>query len=199
MAQILVDYQFHERITEIIDFGRCENTDMVSVCKQINPNSIDLTIGAVYKRPNKLKNPVLYGFSGEEERKLYNLTYWKDCSADEGFIEMKPNDIILGVTREFVTMPVDVCGQIFTKSTLGRMFINHMMAGVVDAGFRGRLTLEFRNDGVHTVRIPVGARVVQMVCYELPKVPTLPYGSMMRQSRYMGATTVECAKWSRQE
>ncbi|MBQ6503238.1 MAG: dCTP deaminase [Flexilinea sp.] len=199
MSQILVDYQIHERMNQMFDFGKSENTDMNTLCKQINPNSIDLTIGKDYKRPSKLKNPVLYGFSGEKERDLYNLTYWRDCSADEGYIELKPNDVILGVTREYVTMPVDVCGQIFTKSTLGRMFINHMMAGVVDAGFCGRLTLEFRNDGIHTVRIPVGARVVQMICYGLLNEPVMPYGAADRGSRYMGAVTVECAKFSQQE
>lgn len=199
MAQILVDYQIQERASQMFDIGKSENVAYSDICKQINPNSIDLTIGKNYKRPNFIKNPVLYGFSGKEEYKLYNLTYWKNCFADEGYIEIKPNDVILGVTREFLTMPFDVCGQIYTKSTLGRMFINHMMAGVVDAGFCGRLTLEFRNDGVHTVRIPVGTRVVQLICYELPKKTVLPYGAAARKSRYMDAVTVECAKWSKQD
>ena len=94
-------------------------------------------------------------------------------------------------------MPEDMCGQLFTKSTLGRMFINHMMAGVIDAGFHGVLTLELKNDGVHTIRIPVGARIVQMVCYGLAFVPDRTYGEATRKSRYMNARTVETAKWSR--
>ena len=96
---------------------------------------------------------------------------------------MKTNDIILGATREYVTMPEDMCGQLYTKSTMGRMFINHMMAGVVDAGFQGVLTLELRNDGVHTVRLPVGARVVQMICYGLTILPDRSYGDSTRKSR----------------
>ena len=65
-------------------------------------------------------------------------------------------------------------------------------AGVIDAGFHGRLTLELRNDGPHKVRIPVGSRVVQIYLMRLDGIPAHLYGE--RQSKYMDAETVECAK-----
>ena len=193
---ILVDKQIQTRLHSMFNLRKSENVTAENLLKQINPNSIDLTISKNYKRPNQLKNEVVYGFSCEEERQIYNLAYWSDYEASDGFITMKPGDIILGATREFVTMPEDMCGQLFTKSTMGRMFINHMMAGVIDAGFHGVLTLELHNPGVHTVRIPVGARVVQMICYGLKMVPDRAYGEATRKSRYMNTQTVECAKWS---
>ena len=194
---ILIDKQIQTKLDEMFDVYKSDHVTVDDLLKQINPNSIDLTIAKDYKRPNAIKNDVMYGFSCEAERDLYNMAYWTDYSADDGYIVMKPGDIILGVTREFVTMPEDMCGQLFTKSTMGRMFINHMMAGVIDAGFHGVLTLELKIDGVHTVRIPVGARVVQMICYGLKFVPDRLYGDATRKSRYQNATTVECAKWSR--
>lgn len=193
---ILVDSQIARKIGYMFDISKSDGVTAENLLAQINPNSIDLTIAKEYKRPNAINNPVMYGFSSQTEQKLYDLSYWKDVQADDGYIVMKPGDTILGVTREFVTMPNDVCGQLFAKSTLGRMFINHMMAGVVDAGFCGKLTLELHNPGVHTVRIPVGARVVQMICYGLQTTPDRPYGTASRKSRYMDAKTVECAKWS---
>ena len=194
---VLVDSQIEKRLLEIVNVSKSENVRYQDLLKQVNPNSLDLTIGKSYKRPNPVKNPVLYGFSSEEERKLYNLAYWTDCDADNdgGYIVLKPNDIILGVTREYLTMPKDISGQLFTKSTMGRMFINHMMAGLVDAGFSGRLTLELKNDSVHTIRIPVGAPVVQMTCFGLETAPRRTYSDASRHSRYMHADTVECAKW----
>ena len=194
---ILVDSQIQTRMDSLFDLYKSDGVSAEDLLKQINPNSIDLTISKNFKRPRALKNPVVYGFSCLEERELYNLTYWGDYEAENGYIEIKPNDIILGATREYVTMPDDMCGQLYTKSTMGRMFINHMMAGVIDAGFQGVLTLELRNDGVHTVRIPVGSRVVQMVCYGLTIFPDRNYGDSTRKSRYMNARTVECAKWSK--
>ena len=193
---ILTDSQIQTRLDSMFDVYKSEGVTTESLLSQINPNSIDLTISRYFKRPNALKNDVLYGFSCREERDLYNLTYWKDCDAEDGYIVLKPNDIILGATREYVTMPDDMCGQLYTKSTMGRMFINHMMAGVIDAGFHGVLTLELKNDGIHTIRIPVGARVVQMICYGLQFPPDRSYSDGTRKSRYMNARTVECAKWS---
>lgn len=192
---MLVDTQIIARLDEMFDLQKSENVKKDDLIAQVNPNSIDLTIAKHYKRPNAVKNPVVYGFSGADERKLYDFAYWKDCTADDGYIVLKPNDIILGATREYVMMPDDMSGQLFTKSTMGRMFINHMMAGVVDAGFRGVLTLELRNEGVHTIRIPVGAPVVQMICYDLARKPEKPYWFVTRRSRYMGAQNVETAKW----
>ena len=194
---IMVDSQIEKRLLEMVDLTKSENVKYKDLLKQVNPNSLDLTIGKNYKRPNAIKNHVVYGFSGAEERKLYDLAYWMDCNAEDegGYIVMKPNDTILGVTREYFTMPKDVSGQLFTKSTMGRMFINHMMAGLVDAGFHGRLTLELKNDSVHTIRIPVGAPVVQMTCFSLETPPTRSYSDASRKSRYNGADTVEWAKW----
>lgn len=193
---ILVDKLLERNLHNLVDLSKSENVFSMDLHKQVNPNSLDLTISKYYKRPNKIKHPVMYGFSGKDERTLYDLTYWNNSEADDGFIVMKPNDIILGCTREYITMPDDVYGQLFTKSTTGRMFINHMMAGVVDAGFHGRLTLELKNDGVHTIRIPVGAPVVQMICYSLEEKPDRTYAEKSRHSRYMGAETVETAKFS---
>ena len=193
---ILTDSQIYSKLNTMFDLSKSEGVTMEGLEKQVNPNTIDLTIDATYKRPNRINKPVVYGFSCEKEQKLYNLTYWKDYKSDNGYIVMKPNDIILANSREYLTMPEDVCGQLFTKSTMGRMFLNHMMAGVIDAGFHGKVTLELHNPGVHTIRIPVGARVVQMMCFGLDVVPDRPYGSAERNSRYQDAQTVECAKWS---
>jgi dCTP deaminase len=192
---VLIDKQLQVKLGDMFDLKKSSGVTMDSLLKQINPNSIDLTIDRKYKRPNRINNDVVYGFTCEEERELYAKAYWADCEAENGYILMKPGDVILAVTREYVTMPPNISGQLFTKSTLGRMFINHMMAGLVDAGFEGRLTLELKNEGVHTIRIPVGARVVQMICFGLYDAPDRLYGDATRRSRYQNARTLECAKW----
>jgi len=191
---ILSDGTIKEKIYGLVDFGLSEGITESDVLQQINPNSIDLTIGAYYKRPMKSYGSTqwTYGFKNETEAAKYADEAWKTYRAKSGFILLEPNAVVLAVTREYIRMPHDTCGQIFTKSTLGRMFINHMMAGVIDAGFEGRLTLELKNEGQHTVKIPVGSRVVQMVFQSLDKPAERPY--CYRNSRYYLAETVECAK-----
>lgn len=189
---ILSDKTIKTILRSLVDLGSSENVSIEDLQKQINPNSIDLTIGSTYKRPVKSAQQWVYGFRHQKEADKYAADCWKKSEAKSGYILLEPGAVILACTREFITMPENICGQIYTKSTLGRMFINHMMAGVVDAGFSGRLTLELKNEGPHIVRIPVGARVVQMVLEKLDKAAAEPYGK--RPSRYDEAFTAECAK-----
>lgn len=174
---------------DLFDTERSENTTLDEFMLQINPASIDLTIGAHYKKAVKNCDSVVYGFQGSSVKaeRYYSDLFWKDRYEIGGYIPIAPGDAILAVTREYIKMPNGVCGQIFTKSTLGRMFINHMMAGFVDPGFHGRLTLELVNDGKHSILIPVGARIVQII---LSKVD----GDYTYDGRYQGAETLECAK-----
>lgn len=193
---ILSDKTITKRLSELIWIPKSDKSVTVEgLLSQINPNSFDLTISDTFKRPvNGLDAPIVYGFQNKHEQEVYQQDYWQEYVSPNGYILLKPNHVVLACTREYIRMPKDLCGQLFTKSTLGRMFINHMMAGVIDAGFEGRLTLELKNDGIHTIRIPVGARIVQMVIYKLDYVPDEAYND--RNSRYMNAETVECAKWA---
>lgn len=189
---ILSDRTITASIFSLVDIPKSENVDRDALLKQINPNSLDLTIGGTFMIPKHNMTRWVYGFRSERQHEHYAEECWHTCKASSGFILMEPGSVILASTREYITMSDNICGQIFTKSTLGRLFINHMMAGVIDAGFCGRLTLELKNEGQHYIRIPVGARVVQMVFQKLDRKAEAPYGK--RRSRYQNAETVECAK-----
>lgn len=144
---------------------------------QVNPNSIDLTLSNTAYKPAMEPLCVCYGQNVSDE-------HYQRIDGVRTFV-LQPNDVLLGCTREWVHMPDNACGQLFTKSTLGRFFVNHMMAGVVDAGFSGRLTLELKNDSPWTVIIPAGSRVVQLVISDLTDYAVAPYGDS-RNSRYHG-------------
>lgn len=191
---ILRDVTIKSRLSEIINLSKSDvSIDTNEILKQINPNSFDLTISGEYKRPVKVFDVATYGFRDKEEAEYYKSSFWVDCKSDNGYILFAPGDCVLAYTREYICMPKDLCGQIFSKSSLGRMFINHEMSGVIDSGFSGRLTLELKNDCIHYIRIPVGARVVQLYLMQLDGIPECAYDE--RNSKYMNAETVECAKW----
>lgn len=162
----------------MIDFSRSE-TDWETVQKQINPNTLDLTLGKFIQWPRETQLPLVFGRPYDAEE------FWelKEVNPDEGIL-LTPGDLFLGCSREYFKMPKEVCGQVYTKSSLGRVFINHMMAGVIDAGFEGTITLELRNEGKHNVVIPYGARVVQIQFSRLNDTPEFDYSQ--RSSRYMG-------------
>ena len=176
---VLCDKEISRYIqTEMIDFSRSE-TDWETVQRQINPNTLDLTLARFIQWPKETQEPLVFGRPYETE-KFWEL---KEVSPDEGIL-LTPGDLFLGCSREYFRMPSNLCGQVYTKSSLGRVFINHMMAGVIDAGFEGTITLELRNEGKHNVVIPYGARVVQIQFSYLSELPEHDYSQ--RTSRYMG-------------
>ncbi len=170
----------------LVDFSQSE-TDYDAVMKQINPNTLDLSLGRFIRWPKEQEGQVIFGKSHFSE------DFWelREINPEEGVL-LKPGDIFLGSSREFLRMPVDVCGQVYTKSSLGRLFINHMMAGVIDAGFHGTITLELKNEGKHNVVIPYGARVVQIQFSRLEEKPERDYSQ--RVNRYQGQVMPETAR-----
>lgn len=179
---VLNDATIENMLYQLFDFNK-SSTTVSSVKEQINPNSVDLTLDRDVMRING-HYTVMYGED--------NSNCWKYKYETEDNLLIKPNECILCCTREYIVMPQNLCGQVFTKSTFGRMFVNHMMAGVVDAGFEGRLTLEFKNDSQNDIIIPFGSRVVQLVYMQLCEKAKEPYN--MRKNRYNKAEQCEAAK-----
>ena len=184
---VLCDRNITDLILDgMINFEKSE-TNWEAVQKQINPNTLDLTLGKFIQWPKENQMPLVFG------RPYDAKDFWelKEVSPDEGIL-LTPGDLFLGCSREYFRMPPNVCGQVYTKSSLGRVFINHMMAGVIDAGFEGTITLELRNEGKHNVVIPYAARVVQIQFSYLYENPERDYSQ--RHSRYMGQVHPEPAR-----
>ncbi len=170
----------------LVDFSKSD-TDIESVLSQVNPNTLDLSLGRFIRWPKNTEGQVIFG------KAHYSDDFWELQQIDpERGVLLKPGDIFLGSSREFLCMPSDVCGQVYTKSSLGRLFINHMMAGVIDAGFSGTITLELKNEGKHNVVIPFGARVVQIQFSRLDATPERDYSQ--RINRYQGQIMPETAR-----
>lgn len=169
----------------MIDFTKSDTT-AEEVKAQVNPNTLDLTLGRFVRIPQEARAAITFGKPYEAD------SFWTLHDITETGILLHPGDVFLGSSREYVVMPKNVCGQVYTKSSLGRVFINHMMAGVIDAGFAGTITLEFKNEGKHDVILPFGARVVQLQFSLLSDVPERDYS--MRVSRYQGQTLPEPAR-----
>ena len=186
---VLNDTKIWEMICAgMIDFTKSD-TDPETVRAQVNPNTLDLTLGRYARLPLDCDQPIIFG------KKHHSELFWELREISEAGILLRPGDVFLGSSREYIVMPKNVCGQVYTKSSLGRVFINHMMAGVIDAGFAGTITLEFKNEGKHDILLPFGARVVQLQFSLLNDNPERDYS--MRVSRYQGQTLPEPAREER--
>jgi dCTP deaminase len=137
----------------------CDQFDLVSPYNPecINPASIDLCIA-----PNYI-----------------DLETGETLESDEIVIE--PGMAILASTIEYVCIPRDAAATVYLKSSMARLGLDHALAGWVDPGFEGTLTLELHAH--RPVVLTAGQRVVQLVLMEMAAEPEQAY-----QGRYQGQT-----------
>jgi len=109
----------------------------------------------------------------------YDPTHLQPCSYDlsvDADLDLDPLEFKLLSTIEKVNIPYHIQGQIYGRSSIGRLgvFI-HISAGFIDAGFRGNLTLECFNASKEPFYVPYGTRVAQIGFYLLDQPARSPY------------------------
>lgn len=101
-------------------------------------------------------------------------------------IKLFPGEVVLASTLEYVTIPRDVACDLKLKSTLGRLWINHSLAGWCDPGFEGNITLELQNLGPEPFVLEAGRRIAQLIFISMESEPELAYGEPGSRSHYQG-------------
>jgi dCTP deaminase len=96
-------------------------------------------------------------------------------------VVFQPGWFYLVATQETIHMPDTHCGFVHMRSSLARQGLGHKMAGLIDPGFCGQITLELET-ALH-LTIPVGARIVQITFHRLSEATQHPY-----RGRYQGQT-----------
>jgi len=88
---------------------------------------------------------------------------------------IKPNQFILASTNEIITLPNNIAAQIMLKSTIGRQGINHALAGWIDPGFSGQITLELHNINPKSITLQPNQKIAQIIFHKLTAPTTKPY------------------------
>lgn len=101
-----------------------------------------------------------------------------------------PGVFLLGETIEVVRLPDNVEAHLHLTSSRARQGLNHLLSGLVDAGWQGRLTLEIQNVLKYGF-IPIypGLRIAQLTFFEYEEPAQTPY-----RGRYFGDSQVSAAK-----
>ncbi len=120
--------------------------------EQVNPASYDLRIGgdiidlATGTHTHHMYGDVLYLYHGKA---------------------------ILATTVERVKLPADIAAWVSLKSTLARSGLDHALAGWIDPGFVGQITLEL--SAHREVALKVGQRICQIVFHQCTQPSIMPY------------------------
>lgn len=156
--------------------------------KQLQPSSYDVRLGAqfiLFKTPEEvssnLHTPIVLDPYKE------NMLTKKVTLDDYSYIELAPNDFILGATKEIIGVGEALVGRIEGKSSLGRLgILVHATAGYVDPGWLGRLTLEIKNIAPYPVKIYENMLIAQVAFDVLSTPAHRKYGDKSLGSKYQG-------------
>ncbi len=147
--------------------------------KQISEGSVDIRLGSYFVVTRSARVGGLEPFEEHRELSAYQETLYR-AFGDQLWIH--PGTFVLGVTLEYLRLPSAVYGEVTTRSSWARMGLHIASAVAVHPGFAGCLTLELVNAGNTPVAIYPGARIGQLVFYEvLDPQPVTPSGKYFAQ------------------
>lgn len=124
----------------------------------VGPASIDLTLG------DKLRI-----FNTDEhitEPDVDYKTLAKLIDIRDGYL-LSPGELVLGITREKLTLPDDVCGWVNSRSRFARIgLMSHIAAPFLAPGISNRQILEIFNAGRNKIRLTPGMKICHVVLQE---------------------------------
>lgn len=141
--------------------------------KQVGEGSIDLRLGSefieVRRRSEEAVDPFKETSDTTELEDRYEIPFGE-------FLVLHPGQFLLGSTFEFIRIPLDLGGQVLSRSSWGRFGLIVATAVTVHPGFVGCLTLELQNLGTVPIRLYPGLRVAQLMLWTTlrPLQPSAP-------------------------
>ncbi len=124
----------------------------------VGPASIDLTLD------DKLRI-----FNTDEHITRPDVDYRtlaKKIAIADGYL-LAPGELVLGITREKITLPEDVCGWLNSRSRFARIgLMSHIAAPFLAPGISNRQILEIFNAGRNTIKLTPGMKICHVVLQE---------------------------------
>lgn len=139
----------------------------------INPASIDVTLGPEILVEND------------------NGSFTSISIKNNDFY-MPPGAFVLAATAEYIRVPNNLEAVFQLKSSRGREGYEHALAGYIDPGFHGRVTLELSNlRRFKELPLRAGMRIGQLRFSKIDEIPMRPYAVT---GRYQNAPGVQESK-----
>jgi len=124
----------------------------------IGPASIDLTLDDKVRVFNTDQAIIRADI---DYRTLAELT---DISG--GYL-LEPGELVLGITKEKITLPEDLCGWLNSRSRFARIgLMSHIAAPFLAPGISNRQILEIFNAGRNKILLTPGMRICHLVLQE---------------------------------
>lgn len=153
---------------------------------QIQPNSVDLTLGNTYK---------ILNYNSKDENRLYrrlpdvnlidpkNKIIYEEGVFKNGEYVIEPGEFVLMASNEVLNIPNGILSFVQGRSSIARLGIQTEQAGLIDAGFKGTITFEVFNQTKYPIKLYEGMRIAQVYFFKAQK-SLVPYGKLHKHSKY---------------
>ncbi len=126
---------------------------------QVGPGSIDLTLGnefRVFKKKSKV-------YHVKNDSRFEDIT--RSVHVEDGsFVVIRPGEMILGITREKITLADNISGRLEGRSRFARFGLAvHVTAGFMHPGISNHQVLEIVNLGHAPLALYPNTRICQFV------------------------------------
>lgn len=138
---------------------------------QVKMHSVDLRIGMTFLVPKTWRMTD----KGREAITVDHLEgsreHFEVLELEEGqYFELLPNEFVIVSTLETITMPENLMGILYPRSSVNRQGLSVDLSGIIDAGYKGTLIIPVRNNmPSQVIRIYPGERFCQIVFHTLNK------------------------------
>lgn len=147
----------HDKILEEIEKGNIAINPFSKA--QVGPASVDLHLGNAFRR-FKHHNEV---FPVKEEAKAETITELVKLKEGD-FLLLKPQETVLGITKEKITLSPDICGWIEGRSRFARIGLGvHITSGFIQPGIDNYQVLEITNLSPTPLALYPNTRICQIV------------------------------------
>lgn len=124
----------------------------------VGPASIDLTLSEEIRIFTHSKVEV------DENTDYKKIT--KTINVSKGY-NLKPGELVLGITKEKITFPENICGWLNSRSRFARIgLMSHITAPFIAPGISNHQVLEIYNSSKHTIKLIPGVKICQLVLEE---------------------------------
>jgi dCTP deaminase len=124
----------------------------------VGPASIDLTLDSKLRVFNTDQHITRPDIDYKTLAKLVDIS--------DGYL-LEPGELVLGITKERITLPGDVCGWLNSRSRFARIgLMSHIAAPFLAPGISNRQILEIYNAGRNKIRLTPGMKICHVVLQE---------------------------------
>jgi len=141
---------------KIIEEIKKENIKIKPFSKKlVGAASIDLTLSNEFRIFNNNKDVILN--ENSDYKKYTEFIKTKK-------IILKPDEFILGLTKERIKLPENICGWLYGRTRFARFGLSvHVTASFVQPGIDNRQVLEIKNVSSSNLILKEGLRICQLI------------------------------------